>query len=249
MSGCWNIEVGIDGDKNINVNEEHKYRVTLLSKGNTVFDSYKWEVVSKSRDYKLSNETTKELTFSTQKAGKYTLKVTATKNTKRYTATLVVEVKEQLIIDGHVLPVDPGEEGKKTLLGIDSNNNGVRDDVERWIYLSYKEPIERGIFMQSARAYQKVIVDPSKAHETVVYLDMALSCEFYWQYEAKDNNETYLLDEYKNMGKEIKAVQFNTLARHMAYERYNAEFSGEILSSPPTSKGNCKFDENGLLRP
>ncbi|MDR3162380.1 MAG: hypothetical protein LBT81_00765 [Helicobacteraceae bacterium] len=31
---------------------------------------------------------------------------------------------------GVILPPDPGSEGRKTLEGIDSNNNGVRDDVE-----------------------------------------------------------------------------------------------------------------------
>ena len=30
-------------------------------------------------------------------------------------------------------PTDPGELGKKTILGIDSNVNGIRDDVEIWI--------------------------------------------------------------------------------------------------------------------
>ena len=30
-----------------------------------------------------------------------------------------------------ILPPDPGEAGKLTLAGIDSNNDGVRDDLER----------------------------------------------------------------------------------------------------------------------
>jgi hypothetical protein len=72
------------------------------------------------------------------------------------------------VVNGHVLPLEPDPTiNNSTLLGIDSNHNGVRDDVERWIYETYEHPIERGIFMQSARAYNKVIVDPSKAHETV----------------------------------------------------------------------------------
>ncbi|WP_457597752.1 hypothetical protein, partial [Hydrogenimonas sp.] len=63
-------------------------------------------------------------------------------------------------VDGHHLPPEPDPKiNNATLLGVDSNNNGVRDDVERWIYKTYSHPIERGIFMQSAWAYQKVIVD------------------------------------------------------------------------------------------
>jgi head-tail adaptor len=34
---------------------------------------------------------------------------------------------------------DPGEEGKKTLLGIDSDKDGVRDDVQIWINQQYSK--------------------------------------------------------------------------------------------------------------
>ncbi len=86
------------------------------------------------------------------------------------------------IVNGHTLPPMPDEKiNNSTLLGIDINNNGVRDDVERWIYETYKHPIERGIFMQSVRAYQKVIVNPKNAHETALYEDEYLSCLFYWE--------------------------------------------------------------------
>jgi hypothetical protein len=41
-------------------------------------------------------------------------------------------------INGHRLPPEPDETlNNSTLLGIDTNNNGVRDDVERWIYETY----------------------------------------------------------------------------------------------------------------
>ena len=43
-------------------------------------------------------------------------------------------------VNGHRLPPEPDPKvNNATLLGIDSNNNGVRDDVERWIYETYKE--------------------------------------------------------------------------------------------------------------
>jgi len=44
------------------------------------------------------------------------------------------------VVDGHVLPPEPNQTiNNSTLLGIDSNHNGVRDDVERWIYETYDE--------------------------------------------------------------------------------------------------------------
>jgi hypothetical protein len=38
---------------------------------------------------------------------------------------------------GSALPPDPGEAGKQTMLGIDSDGDGIRDDVQRYIYLTY----------------------------------------------------------------------------------------------------------------
>ncbi len=150
-------------------------------------------------------------------------------------------------VNGHRLPPEPDPKvNDSTLLGVDVNGNGVRDDVERWIYETYDQPIERGIFMQSARAYQKVIVDPKKAHETVKYTDDVLSCEFYWIYERSPR--PFNKYEHFQHRKEFKKVQFNTVKRWMAYERFNAEFNGEVFSAPPTSKQKCEFDEYGNLK-
>ena len=43
-------------------------------------------------------------------------------------------------VNGHRLPPEPDKAlNDSTLLGIDVNNNDVRDDVERWIYNKYKD--------------------------------------------------------------------------------------------------------------
>jgi len=103
--------------------------------------------------------------------------------------------------------------------------------------------------MQKARVYQIVIEDPSRANETVKYSDAALSCDFYWRYEAENNNENFILDKYKSrkVGKNIKSLMFNNIQRHIAYERYNGEFNGKTLHAPEASKEKCNFDVNGLL--
>jgi hypothetical protein len=44
------------------------------------------------------------------------------------------------VVNGHVLPPEPDPTiNNSTLLGVDVNDNGVRDDVERWIYETYDE--------------------------------------------------------------------------------------------------------------
>ena len=150
-------------------------------------------------------------------------------------------------INGHTLPPEPDPTvNNSTLLGIDSNNNGVRDDVERWIYQNFEQPIKRGIFMQSARAYNIVIVDPSKAKETKKYADNVVSCSAYWIFIHKP----IPFDEYDFYDHkiELRKVQFNNMKRHMAYTRYEGELSGGVYPALPELKANCEFDENGILR-
>ena len=160
--------------------------------------------------------------------------------------------EETLVIDGHTLPPDPGEAGKETLLGIDVNENGVRDDVERWIYLTYDKPIERAVLMQSARAYQIVIQEPEKALDNLHYMHDATDCESYWamnEEEAILKGEKFWLEEYKDYEKEINPVQFNTAERFLAYDKYNQTLSGGVYSSSNMDewKTKCDFNASRLI--
>jgi hypothetical protein len=83
-------------------------------------------------------------------------------------SVLVLFAAELEIINGHTLPPEPDPVvNNSTLLGIDVNENRVRDDVERWIYKTFKDkhPVHIDIAMQAARSYKKVIQTPEKAKE------------------------------------------------------------------------------------
>jgi len=150
------------------------------------------------------------------------------------------------IIHGHTLPPEPDPNiNSATLLGVDVNHNDVRDDVERWIYMTYKNPIEIGLFMQSARAYQKVIEDPSKALQTKKYIDASSSCFYYWT-----DNDQYLEKKYEfiDPDQKLKQKQFNTMQRHFAYKRYDAMLSGGIYVVNKASINACEYDANGTYR-
>lgn len=130
------------------------------------------------------------------------------------------------VINGHTLPPEPDPKiNNSTLLGIDSNNNGVRDDVERWIYTYYSKPIEHAVMMQSAKAYQIVIQEPEKALENLPIMQASVRCESYWSFVAKDENQPYWLEEYKSYEKDISPIQFNTPERFLAYDKYNETLS------------------------
>ena len=70
-------------------------------------------------------------------------------------------------INGYTLPPEPDKAtNDATLLGIDSNNNGVRDDVERYVIIEEaKNPnfpkIWTAISLQYAWSRQKMIENPT----------------------------------------------------------------------------------------
>ncbi|MDR1007747.1 MAG: hypothetical protein LBL65_04185, partial [Campylobacteraceae bacterium] len=68
--------------------------------------------------------------------------------------------EEEITVNGYTLPPCPAPKlNDSTLLGIDSNNNGVRDDVERWLIVKYKNHhrIVTEIGFQTAKAAQEIV--------------------------------------------------------------------------------------------
>jgi len=65
------------------------------------------------------------------------------------------------VINGYTLPPEPDPKiNNATLLGVDSNNNGVRDDVERWIVKNF----EHGEFRNNLYLTDKVLAK-AKNHQ------------------------------------------------------------------------------------
>ena len=151
-------------------------------------------------------------------------------------------------INGHKLPPMPDETlNNATLLGVDSNNNGVRDDVERWIYEEYKEkhPIYMDIAMQEARANKKILEIPEKALEIHNEVNRAVDCQAYYKYTAKYFNDPILIQE--NVLNEYfrSEIYFNTQERKDAYLLYDSLLSGGAYDLPPFNKERkaaCDFN-------
>ena len=150
-------------------------------------------------------------------------------------------------INGHTLPPEPDPTiNNSTLLGIDSNNNGVRDDVERWIYKTYKDkhPIHIDIAMQGARGFKLVLEHPENAkkihYEATAYMD----CEAYYKNYAKYFNESMLVKEEVSTEYFRKKIYFNTSERERAYLQYDELLSGDTYSLPKIEemKALCDFN-------
>ena len=141
------------------------------------------------------------------------------------------------------LPPDPGEAGKQTLAGIDANNNGVRDDVERYIMLTYpdSEKVQQAL-MQYARAMQKALLDAGDKEKSMQHfeeVERAAACLWY----TSDS-----LDKSINMSNDVLSVILNTDERNYAYFQYADQLGGEVFGTTPYDqrKQACDFDVDSL---
>ena len=246
ISGCMEV-IEIDGKTEIGTNESHNYKAVIVSTEFDSMDSYKWKVVSEHTDYNLTNETTSEVTFNPHTAGEYTLEVIAKKNRKPFKATLDIEVTEPEIVNGYILPPEPDETiNNSTLLGIDSNDNGVRDDVERWIFLDMEiyngyEKIEQVIAMQKAKAFQMTLSDPTNADDKVqIAMNAAHDCWNWYDYSKKSHS----FGSHGKFSVALKDKCFNTKERLKTYWKYDGTLAGRVFTSTPTLKTETQCEIN-----
>ncbi|MHC4320715.1 MAG: hypothetical protein ACYST3_00370 [Planctomycetota bacterium] len=146
----------------------------------------------------------------------------------------------QVLADnGVVLPPDPGEEGKVTLLGIDSDGDGVRDDIQRYIYFTYpdEEKLRLGLTYY-AKELQGVLadaVDREAAYEHAIKMTRHSECLWYIM-----NMDEQIIDIEGALLAEI----LNTHDRSIAYITYSDNLGGKIIMSSPQKewKDSCSFD-------
>jgi hypothetical protein len=154
-------------------------------------------------------------------------------------------------VNGYRLPPEPDPKvNNATLLGIDSNNNGVRDDVERWIYNEYKDkhPIHIDIAMQAARGYRLVLEKQPKTKNEAMSImkevDSVAYCELYYWLDADEFGDPLLIKNIITDKYFRHKVYFNTKERLDIYDRYDSLFSGDSYALLPVSKRKAACDFN-----
>ena len=157
-------------------------------------------------------------------------------------------VTAQEVVNGYKLPPEPDPDlNNATLLGIDSNNNGIRDDVERFIVIKYQDhhKIVTEIGFQKAKAYQKILENPLNTMENHKALHDAMDCNFYFETVASYFGDPILIDQTI----ELRPIQLNIKSRVKAYLEYDKQLSGGVYEMTKASKmkENCAFDVDGLL--
>lgn len=148
----------------------------------------------------------------------------------------------QLLVTVVPLPPDPGDAGKTTLAGIDSDGDGVRDDVQRYIALNYPSSERtRAALTQYAVTVQDGLAlansrNDSRAHAVLV--SKAIECLSY----IIGTND--VLEEVQKLRSQL----VNTPLRAKAYIRRTGHISGLIIEGTPQSKWKetCSFDPDAL---
>jgi hypothetical protein len=144
--------------------------------------------------------------------------------------------------------------GAQTLLGADTDRNGIRDDVDRWITAHAKHPIERALFAQAARALQRQIALYGQVGDHAVklvafkkkYLDAYAACEFYWTYESPASR--YRVPEGEGYFTEkLEKIQFDTPERRKAFDTLEHILEQRSCPLVEPDRSRCDFDSDALM--
>lgn len=141
------------------------------------------------------------------------------------------------------LPPEPGPAGDETIEGVDTNGNGVRDDIERWIGLNYMDSEKtRQALTQAYYPLQNFMIHARDGDRDAVYNDMdalqrATECLYYIRSD----------DAHTLLG-EIHGLVVNTSDRFYADREASRMLGGGSFPSKSFSKWNlsCTFEPDAL---
>jgi len=222
-----NLELNIDNQTDISV--------TATYDDNSTLD------VTSDVEWNMSNNSVVSITNNTiQPTNEGTTTLSAKFNNRESTQIQITVYKE---VNGYKLPPEPDETlNNSTLLGIDVNDNGVRDDVERKVIETYKEPIKIELMLGMSKVAQAIIENPiGGAVENQKKMSKIGDCSMYLKRQNLRPSNRF--DFYENN-------IYNTKDRVRAYLDYNLALSGGVYGSSPAdwNAKACDFDVEAMLK-
>ncbi len=207
---------------------------------NKTITMYRWDIKNK-----FYCENSKICKIKDLTAGEYILTLTIKDSENQLAAdtlNIVVKAKTE-ILNGYTLPPEPyNVVNNSTLIGIDTNNNGIRDDVERMIIKDYPKKLHTELLLDGAKEFQKIMEQSlGNALDLQKNISKVINCR------------TYLADididiaSYNfNMIKYLENITFNTNDRAKKYLDYNIELSGGVYGSKSSDWSRDKCSENTI---
>ena len=154
-------------------------------------------------------------------------------------------LQQFVVLAPHIFPVtlppDPGDAGKSTLAGVDSDGDGIRDDVQRYIILGHPESEKtRAALTDSAKSLQAALLaaGSSSLSRTVSGMERrAAQCLLY----IRPSDARKVLTG-------LEAMFLNTEQRFQTYNLYAHNLSGQVSTNPLPAdrKTSCSFNVDSM---
>lgn len=131
------------------------------------------------------------------------------------------------VINGITVPPEPAPSiNNATLAGVDSNRNGVRDDVERKIARLSRSPAEGATILLGAAAYQRLVLLPNSPEPTRMQLLQIFSDVTCSQWAVAQARGVY--DKSLVYERDLLLATLNTPERIADFEVKLQNFSGYL---------------------
>jgi hypothetical protein len=118
-----------------------------------------------------------------------------------------------------------------TLAGIDENQNGIRDDIEKYIVENYPDEGQRKALFQDAKVMQTSLLvnvsDMTAVKKVGVEMSRSVTCMFS-KFKSRDVSD----QNPHIVSKKIESMTTNTKERLKAYLRFNKAMDGAASSLP-----------------
>lgn len=165
------------------------------------------------------------------------------KTTKEVKVTITAKPE---IINGYTLPPEPDPKvNNATLLGVDSNDNGVRDDVERKIIKKYPKKIQVELLFDGARVFQQIMEQSiGNARDLQKETSRLIHCDVYlMRFDSLIGSDDFLISDI------LEDTVINTPERVRKYLDYNIALSGGNSASSPDdwNRGACSAETIKVL--
>lgn len=141
------------------------------------------------------------------------------------------------------VPMPNEKENDKTVAGVDSDNDGIRDDVQRWINEEFSaQPKVKMAMRQLAMGRQLDLLSVSNKEQSIIASNKYLN-------DAICLSSIVGIDQKSKLNRELDSKLLNTKDRLYADNKANANFSGQAWDLPNTPEGKkalCAFDPDSF---
>ncbi|HEX2253770.1 MAG TPA: hypothetical protein VHQ65_10935 [Thermoanaerobaculia bacterium] len=136
------------------------------------------------------------------------------------------------------LPPDPGTAGRSTVRGIDADSDGLRDDVQRYLALTYPDaPAQRLALRQSAEALENALSAASTGQSLAEATAVTRALECLWAVSDTRSGDHAAA---------LLSILVDTPQRFQAYLTWNRRIAGQVFPARGLEDAGTSCEAAGL---